>query len=337
MSSRRTVTLALVAMAVLLMVASAIIVTHLSWAPRLIEIAAEKPRDLLARVFSHLVQDSLLAIPFWIAILFTLALQMLSPARREQKTFSRAFVEDAVWFVYEAVLQSIVIVTYVDLLARLYGKYASFLTISSLHQLPGWLRFTIAILLVDFLYWFQHYLHHRVPFLWKLHALHHSQTELNFFTDFRYHVLEYVVRHTVLVIPLLILKIDPPVIAAVAIAQRWYTRFYHGNIRTNLGLLRYVLVTPQSHRIHHSLERPHADKNFGATFSIWDFILGTASRDYQNYPQTGILDTAFPHRTSGSLIETLFGPLRQMVYPFRPQRNRAPEHATIKHVVRVRS
>ena len=288
---------------------------------RLLSFMVATPRALLSRAFKELVQDSILTVPFWIAIAITLALQTLTPARGEEKIFSRSLAEDGVWFVYEAVLQSIIIVTYVDLLARLYGKYASFLTVTSLNQLPGWLRFVIAILLVDFLYWIQHYLHHKIPFLWKLHSLHHSQTELNFFTDFRYHVFEYVVRHTVLIIPLLIFKIDVPVIAVVAITQRWYSRFYHGNIRTNLGPLRYFLVTPQSHRIHHSIEPQHADQNFGAIFSIWDYLFGTASSDRKSYPQTGIADADFPHRTSGRISEILLAPLRQMAYPFRSRRS----------------
>ncbi|HXI23991.1 MAG TPA: sterol desaturase family protein [Pyrinomonadaceae bacterium] len=321
MLSRRTVTIALIVMMAILVTLVLTLLTNQS--SRLLSLAAAMPRGLLSRAFKHLVQDSILTVPFWIAIAITLALQTLTPARGEQKIFSRALAEDGVWFVYEAVLQSIIIVTYVDLLARLYGKYASFLTVTSLNQLPGWLRFLIAILLVDFLYWVQHYLHHKIPFLWKLHSLHHSQTELNFFTDFRYHVLEYVVRHTVLIIPLLILKIDVPVIAAVAITQRWYSRFYHGNIRTNLGPLRYFLVTPQSHRIHHSIEPQHGDQNFGAIFSIWDFVFGTVSSDFSSYPQTGIADSEFPHRTSGKLSALLSAPLHQMAYPFRQRKRPA--------------
>ena len=288
--------------------------------PSLVTFIAAKPGQAVGRVYIDLVQTSLLTFPFWIAIALTLGLQVIVPANANQKILNRGFAEDFVWFVYEAVLHAIVIVTYVDLLTRLYGRYASRLTISSLTQMPGWFRFLVAILLVDFLYWLQHYLHHKIPFLWKLHALHHSQTELNFFTDFRYHVLEYLARHTVLIVPLLILKIDPPVIASVAIMQRWYSRFYHGNIRTNLGVLRYLLVTPQSHRIHHSIYRQHANQNFGATFSIWDYLFGTASRDHQSYPATGIIDGEFPHRTSGRVTEMLLAPLRQMAHPFTSRR-----------------
>jgi sterol desaturase/sphingolipid hydroxylase (fatty acid hydroxylase superfamily) len=126
--------------------------------------------------------------------------------------------------------------------------------------------------------------------------VHHSQKELNFFTDFRYHVVEYVVRHTFLVIPFLVLAVEAPTIILFAIFQRWYTRVYHGNIRTNLGPLRYLLVTPQSHRVHHSIEGRHRDRNFGSLFSIWDRLFGTQYRRYDEYPDTGIEDAAFPSK-----------------------------------------
>jgi sterol desaturase/sphingolipid hydroxylase (fatty acid hydroxylase superfamily) len=237
--------------------------------------------------------------------------------QNKQRIFSAGFAHDLVWFFYETVLQTLVIVTYVELLVRIYTKYFSFLTITSIANWPGWIRFLIAMLLVDFLYWCQHLCNHKVAFLWRLHAVHHSQSELNFFTDFRYHILEYLVRHTFLVIPLLVLQINPPVIVLVAIISRWYTRFYHGNIKTKLGLLRYVLVTPQSHRVHHSVEAAHTDKNFGAIFSIWDYVFGTQWRDYAVYPQTGIADESFPHRSSGGFIPLLLSPIQQMLYPFR--------------------
>ena len=263
-----------------------------------------------------LFKTSILTGSFWGAILLTLGLQRLAPAKPHQKIFSPGFAQDLVWFFYETVLNALIIVTYVDLLTRLYAKYFSFLTVTSLNQFPAWVRFVVAVLLVDFLYWSQHYCNHKVPFLWRLHSLHHSQRELNFFTDFRYHFLEYIVRYTFLVIPLLILKIEAPVIIAFAIFQRWYSRFYHGNIKTDLGLLRYILVTPQSHRVHHSVEPAHRDTNFGAIFSIWDFAMGTQYRIYDAYPDTGIADQDFPHETTAGLKSLLLTPFEQLLYPF---------------------
>ena len=101
---------------------------------------------------------------------------------------------------------------------------------------------------------------------------------------------------------------------AILWLRHWHTRFCHANVRTNLGVLRWVLVTPQSHRVHHSLDPAHRDKNFGVTFSLWDHLFGTQHRDYDVYPECGIDDHDFPFEQEGR------GPLAaiaaQLVYPF---------------------
>lgn len=259
------------------------------------------------------------------------------PAKPNQAILSVGFAQDLVWFLYETILHTIVIVTYVQLLTMIYRRNFQFLTITAAAQWPGWLPLGVGILLLDFLYWGQHFTNHKVPVLSGFHTIHHSQKQLNFFIDFHYHILEYIVRHMWLVIPFMILQVDPPQIVRFSIIAGWYTRFYHGNIRTNLGPLRFVLVTPQSHRIHHSVERRHRDTNFGALFSIWDRLLGTQYRDYGEYPETGIEDEAFPHEKIAGIKSLLLRPLVQMVYPFRQTqeqyaaspsiRQRAPDRA----------
>jgi sterol desaturase/sphingolipid hydroxylase (fatty acid hydroxylase superfamily) len=266
--------------------------------------------------FVRLFGDRIYALSFWCAIVLTLCLQYLLPAKRAQKIFSVSFAQDVVWFFYEMMLNALILVFYVEYLTRYYHQRFSSLTITPFSQSPGWVRFLLALLLVDFLYWIQHYCLHKVPLLWQFHALHHSQKELNYFTDFRYHVVEYVVRYTFLIIPFLILRLDPPVIAAFVVFQKCYSHFYHGNIRTNLGPLKYILVTPQSHRVHHSLETEHRDKNFGAIFSVWDFILGTQCKSFGVYPETGVADGAFPHEQKIGLKSLLLTPLSQLLYPF---------------------
>ena len=266
--------------------------------------------------FLSLLQDRILAISFWCTIVLTLCFQYLFPAKPDQKIFSVSFAQDVVWFFYEMMLNALILVFYVEYLSSFYHQHFSKLTITSLSQSPGWVRFLLSLLLVDFLYWIQHYCNHKVPLLWRFHVLHHSQKEINFFTDFRYHVVEYLVRYTFLIIPFLILKLDPPVIVAYVIFSKCYSHFYHGNIRTNLGLLRYVLVTPQSHRVHHSLKPEHRDQNFGAIFSIWDFMLGTQCKTFTVYPETGIADAAFPHEHKFGLKSLLLTPVSQLLYPF---------------------
>ena len=96
----------------------------------------------------------------------------------------------------------------------------------------------------------------------------------------------------------------------------WYARINHSNIRTNFGLLRYILVTPQSHRIHHSIEKKHQDKNFAVTFSIWDFIFGTQHLEFDEYPDTGVEDDRFPIERKNGVFAIIGTWFRQLIYPF---------------------
>ncbi len=271
-------------------------------------------REIFYNPFDRLA-GMIFAWPFWAALMFTLALERLIPAEPNRKILSVSFAHDLAWFVYEPVLHAAVLATYIALLERTYEAFFSSLTLSALSATPGWLRFTLALLLMDLCYWGQHVLNHRIPFLWQFHAVHHSQRQLNFFTDFRYHAFEYVIRHTFLVVPFLFLRIDPPVIVSVAVVKEWYSRFYHGNIRTNLGPLKYVLVTPQSHRVHHSLDPRHRDVNFGAIFSFWDFLFKKQYVGFDEYPETGIDDDQFPQEREMRLKSVLLTPWTQMLHP----------------------
>jgi sterol desaturase/sphingolipid hydroxylase (fatty acid hydroxylase superfamily) len=273
-------------------------------------------KKLALRIFYQPIdglRTMVFAFPLWVALIFTLALERIIPAEPNRKILSVSFAHDIIWFLYEPVLHALVSGTYVALLAKIYRSYFSDLTFSGLSVMPGWMRFVVALLLLDLGYWVQHYINHKVPFLWKLHLLHHSQRQLNFFTDFRYHPLEYVVRHTFITIPFLFLSVDPPLIVGFAVVKEWYSRFYHGNIRTNLGPLKYILVTPQSHRVHHSLEAQHQDMNFGAIFSFWDFLFRKQYKGFDEYPATGIDDERFPHEQKISLKSLFLTPWLQMV------------------------
>lgn len=262
--------------------------------------------------FDRLFRNIIFTLPFWGALAFTLLLERLMPAENNRPLFSTGFRQDLVWFFYEPLLGALVVGSYVGLLAKLHSVYFPQLTFFGLTQTPVWLRVALGILLVDLGYWIQHRINHKVPFLWKMHALHHSQEQLNFFTDFRYHPFEYIVRHTFVTVPFLFLRIDPPVIVAIAIFKDWFSRFYHGNIRTNLGPLRYVLVTPQSHRVHHSIEVRHQDKNFGGIFSFWDHLFGTQCEEYDVYPPTGVAGDKFQDDGKSDVKSLLQSPWKQM-------------------------
>lgn len=302
----------LVAGSVLL--ALAVAFAALMWSGRLTGVREGLNAAIVAIQDGHVAAVYLSPI-FWILIGVVLILEKLFPAMEGQPVFSTGFVQDAGYFVLISLFRIFVLTYYVAFLAWFYEGNLSMLTIDSIAAWPVAARLILAILVADFLGWFHHWVRHMVPTLWKFHTIHHSQEEINIFTDVRYHPLEYVVSQAIIFIPVLMLGNAFPLVLGYAFVHQWFTKFYHANIRTNLGPLRYVLVTPQSHRIHHSHNPEHRDKNFGVVFSIWDRMFGTQYHGANEYPEAGVDDELFPseQRVDG-LLRAMW---QQMLYPFR--------------------
>ena len=119
------------------------------------------------------------------------------------------------------------------------------------------------------------------------------------------------------------LRVAVPAFMGWTVFTKTYEVFTHSNIRTNLGFLKYVLVTPQSHRVHHSSRPEHQDKNFGTMFSIWDFIFGTQCLDFDVYPETGVRDRNVPLSMQTSLSGTAMIFSKQLVYPLQSMRKKS--------------
>ena len=261
--------------------------------------------------------QTLLSPVFPIAVMLILLCEKWIPANPGQPTFSTGFRQDCVWLFIGLTFEGTLVAAYARALKLFYDTHLSFLTWHVFDVLPEAARFVIAILLADLLAWFQHWLKHKVPWFWRIHAVHHSQTQINLFTDFRFHLFEYLISRPIVMLPLLLLSLKTPEILLWTVATQWYTRFYHANLKTHLGPLRQLLVTPQSHRVHHSIENRHQDKNFGVLFSVWDRVFKTRYTPCDEYPPTGIRDTSFPLEKDRRLFNLLWTPVRQHIYPFR--------------------
>ncbi|HVT87743.1 MAG TPA: sterol desaturase family protein [Tepidisphaeraceae bacterium] len=259
--------------------------------------------------------EMMIAFPF--GLLGVFLLERFFPAVPAQKTVTTGLVNDALWILVRAVAQIILFAAYSRILYRLYVQYLSGFSIPLAELLPIPVSLVLAVLVADLAQWLQHWLHHKVKWLWMFHAVHHSQRELNVFSDYRGHFMEYVVRRPVVLMPLLMLGLEEPQMTWWILLITWQTRLNHANVRFNFGPLRYIFVTPQSHRVHHSLQAEHIDHNYGSIFSIWDYLFGTQVRNYDVYPETGIDDEAFPVESSKSVKGVLITIVRQIAYPFR--------------------
>ena len=152
--------------------------------------------------------------------------------------------------------------------------------------LPFWLEAIIAIIVLDFVIWGQHLITHRVPLLWRLHRVHHSDRDIDVTSAIRFHPLE--IAFSILVKIVAIFILGPAAIAVVVfeILLNANAMFNHANLRLPLWLdrmLRVVIITPDMHRVHHSVYRREHDTNFGFMLSVWDRWFGT----YTAQPEDG--------------------------------------------------
>ena len=262
------------------------------------------------------LKDTIFSRFFIFAVGFILILERFYPVDPKQRTFSTGFLQDSVWLFVGLLFEGVVAAAYVKALRAFYHAHLSFIAWEAVGNFPEIVRFTWGLLLSDCLAWVQHWLKHKIPWLWQIHTIHHSQREINMFTDLRLHFLEYIISRSVVIIPMMMFAVNTPQIAAYTVFNTWFTRLYHANIKSNFGFLRYIFVTPQSHRIHHSVEKRHQDKNFGVIFSFWDRLFRTQHENCDEYPETGIVDPSFPLEKETSLLSLLMVPCRQLIYPF---------------------
>jgi sterol desaturase/sphingolipid hydroxylase (fatty acid hydroxylase superfamily) len=145
-------------------------------------------------------------------------------------------------------------------------------------DLPDWLALVLAVLAMDFAVWAQHLLLHRVPLLWRLHRVHHSDTIMDVTTALRFHPFEIVA--SLFFKAALVLALGSPPAAAIAfeIILGAGALFTHANIALPKALepvLRSALITPALHLIHHSPNPLETNSNFGFSTNIWDRLFGT--------------------------------------------------------------
>jgi len=152
-------------------------------------------------------------------------------------------------------------------------------------SLPGWVELIITVVLLDLAIWMQHVLSHKIPVLWRIHRVHHSDIEFDVSTAIRFHPIEIALSMAFKIG--LVYLLGPTVLAVVffEILLNGSTLFNHANIAVPQRLdhfLRTVFVTPDMHRIHHSVYRNEHNTNFGFALSWWDRLFGTYTQNPQD-------------------------------------------------------
>lgn len=161
-------------------------------------------------------------------------------------------------------------------------------------------QFVLAFILMDLSIYFQHIMFHALPLFWRFHRVHHSDLDCDITTGLRFHPIEIVI--SILFKFIVIISIGAPVIAVVIfeIVLNAASMFTHSNIKIPPSLeklIRWFIVTPDMHRIHHSINENETNSNFGFFISVWDRLLGTylhQPADGQENMQIGLQDFRQP-------------------------------------------
>lgn len=156
----------------------------------------------------------------------------------------------------------------------------------NLMNLPLWADIVLTVIILDFVVWLQHLLNHKIPFLWRFHRMHHTDRDLDVTSAVRFHPVE--IAYSMLLKIAVVYLLGPAAIAVVVfeVILNGTAMFNHANLGLSKKLdaiLRKVLVTPDMHRVHHSIYHEEHDTNYGFAMSVWDRIFGT----YTDQPRDG--------------------------------------------------
>ena len=144
--------------------------------------------------------------------------------------------------------------------------------------LPFWLEILFALVLLDLAIYWQHKMLHAVPLLWRIHRMHHTDIDFDVSTGVRFHPIEIILSMCIKIFVIALLGAAPLATVVFEIVLSGSAIFSHGNIlipRRFEIMLRRFLVTPDMHRIHHSIEEVETNSNFGFCLSWWDRIFAT--------------------------------------------------------------
>jgi sterol desaturase/sphingolipid hydroxylase (fatty acid hydroxylase superfamily) len=261
--------------------------------------------------------DSVAGIPmewlpfaaFWLLFLAIALVELLRPIHHKTiEAKGRLFTN------FSLGVATFAIVTFLPLSIILAAQWAANESIGLLNlvAMPAALVFALTIILRSLAAYALHRLDHKVPLLWRLHQIHHSDTAIDLSTSFRNHPVTPLFQAAIMASVAVLLGLSVPALIAYELISTGLVLLTHANLHLGRAepWLRWLIVTPQMHHVHHSAARHETDSNFGDVFSVWDRLLGTycaRSVEEVRTMRLGLGDSHDPD--AGSLIHQLKLPL----------------------------
>jgi sterol desaturase/sphingolipid hydroxylase (fatty acid hydroxylase superfamily) len=153
-------------------------------------------------------------------------------------------------------------------------------------DVPTWVAVVASVVILDFAIYLQHVMFHAVPALWRLHRMHHADLDFDVTTGARFHPIEILLSMLIKFAVIAVIGAPAAAVIIFEVLLNATAMFNHGNFRLPAGLdrvLRLFVVTPDMHRVHHSIEDHETNSNFGFNLPLWDRLFGT----YKDQPDAG--------------------------------------------------
>ena len=179
--------------------------------------------------------------------------------------------------------------------------------------LPFFAQLLLALLVTDIIQYWTHRAFHEIPFLWRFHAVHHSIEQMDWIAGFRMHLFELTLTRVLFLCALLLMGFDKAAMGAYVVVVGLQTVFNHANLRLpavfGKAPLKWLIVTPDFHHWHHTVEPAAIDHNYASHFSFLDYLFGTAVKPDRFPDEYGVIGRYVPP-----------GFVRQQLFPFLRKR-----------------
>jgi len=233
-------------------------------------------------------------------------LEKVFPRYRDQPVLRSEWKLDFVYFCVNHLLLAVFLLIGNYFVATVFGWAVSAEVQRLLQTLPIVVQVVILVICADFVLYWSHRTFHEIPWLWRIHAVHHSVEHMDWLAGSRNHFIQAVVDRSLAMAPLYLLGADKVALDIYVSFAALQAVFVHANIGIPFGPLKYLIATPQYHHWHHSTDRPAIDTNYAVHTPLFDRLFGTYHMPVEHWPEK--------YGTLRRLPRTFFA---QLLYPFR--------------------
>ena len=229
-----------------------------------------------------------------------------SPLRPEWRT-------DLAYYFLSHVLVQFVLIAVTASTSAMDALVASPALKAQVQSWPLWVQFLAAVFVADLFQAVLHRVYHRVPALWRFHAVHHSSRYMDWLAGSRVHLVEVLLTRSAVLLPLVLMGFAADAVNAYVILVGLQAVLAHANLNVNFGWLEYLLVTPRYHHWHHARHRDYMDRNYAIHLPLVDMLMGTFAR-----PPSG----TWPDEYGVMKLETVpRGIVQQTLMPLRGRKS----------------